>query len=51
MLQCMEIPAYKAPFTARQAASRKYPLQFLCELAYAILKDETGDLLEYHHLM
>jgi hypothetical protein len=26
MLQCMETPGYKAPFTARQAASRQYPL-------------------------
>jgi hypothetical protein len=51
MLHCMEIPGYKAPFTAKQAASRKYPLQFLCDLAYAVLDDETGDLLEYRHLM
>ena len=51
MLQCMEIPGYKAPFTPQQAASRKYPLQFLCDLAYAVLDDETGDLLEYRHLM
>jgi hypothetical protein len=51
MLQCMEIPGYKAPFTARQVASRKYPLQFLCDLAYAVLDNETGDLLEYCHLM
>jgi hypothetical protein len=51
MLQCMEIPGYKAPFTAKQAASRKYPLQFLCDLAYAVLDNETGDLLEYRHLM
>jgi hypothetical protein len=51
MLHCMEIPGYKAPFTARQAASRKYPLQFLCDLAYAVLDDKTGDLLEYCHLM
>ncbi len=51
MLQCMGIPGYNAPFTARQAASRKYPLQFLCNLAYAVLIDETGNLLEYHHLM
>ncbi len=51
MLQCMEIPGYKAPFTAKQAASRKYPLQFLCDLAYAVLDDKTGDLLEYRHLM
>ncbi len=42
---------YKAPFTAKQAASRKYPLQFLCDLVYAVLDDETGDLLKYHHLM
>ena len=33
MLQCMEIPGYKAPFTAQQAALRKYPLQFLCNVA------------------
>ena len=51
MLQCMEIPGYKAPFTPQQAASRKYPMQFLCDLAYAVLDDETGDLLEYCHLM
>ncbi len=51
MLQCMEIPGYKAPFSPQQAASRKYPLQFLCDLAYAVLDDETGDLLEYRHLM
>jgi hypothetical protein len=51
MLQRMEIPGYKAPFTAKQAASRKYLLQFLCDLAYAVLDDETGDLLEYRHLM
>ncbi len=51
MLQCMEIPGYKAPFTARQAALRKYPLQFLCNLAYAVLDNETGNLLKYRHLM
>ncbi len=51
MLQCMEIPGYKAPFTAKQAASRKYPLQILCDFGYAVLDDETGNLLEYHHLM
>jgi hypothetical protein len=47
----MEIPGYKAPFTVKQAASRKYPLQFLCDLAYAVLNDKTGNLLEYRHLM
>jgi hypothetical protein len=47
----MEIPGYKAPFTTRQAALRKYPLQFLCNLAYAVHDDETDNLLEYCHLM
>jgi len=42
MLQCLEIPGYKAPFSPQQAASRNYP---------AVLDDETGDLLEYRHLM
>ena len=27
------------------------PSQFLCDLAYAVLDNETGDLLEYRHLM
>jgi hypothetical protein len=49
MLQRMEIPGYKAPFTAQQAALRKYPLQFLCNLPYAVLDNETGGLLEYRH--
>jgi hypothetical protein len=47
MLQCMEIPGYMAPFAPRQAASKRYPLEFLCDLAYAILNDKTGDLLDY----
>jgi hypothetical protein len=51
MLQFMEIPGYTAPFTTCQAASRKYPLQFLCDLAYAVLDNEMGNLLEYWHLM
>ncbi len=51
MLHMMEITGYTAPFTARQAASRQYPLQFLCDFAYAVLDDDTGDLLEYCHLI
>jgi len=26
-------------------------MQFLCDLAYAVLDDKTGDLLEYRHHM
>jgi len=51
MLHMMEIPGYKAPFTPSQAAARKYPLQFLCDFAYAVLDDNTGELLEYQHLI
>jgi hypothetical protein len=47
----MEIPGYKASFTAKQVASRKYPLQFLCDFAYPVFDDKTGYLLEYCHLM
>jgi hypothetical protein len=36
-------------FASKQASSRKYPLQFLCDFAYWVLDDETGDLLEYRH--
>ena len=51
MLHMMEIPGYTAPFSPRQAASRTFPLQFLCDLAYAVLDDDTGNLLEYRHLI
>jgi hypothetical protein len=51
MLQCMDIPEYKAPITPQEAASRKYPLQFLCDLAFAVLENKTSNLCEYCHLM
>ncbi len=47
----MEVPGYKAPFTPAQAAVHKNPLQFLCDFAYTILDKDTGDLLEYRHLI
>ena len=50
-MKTSQIPGYKAPFRARQASSRQYPLQLLCNLAYSVLDDETGDLLDYQHLM
>jgi hypothetical protein len=51
MLHMIEIPGYTAPFTPAQASCCKYPLQFLCDFANAVLDDDTGDLLEYHHLI
>ena len=37
--------------TAQRAASRKYPMQFLCDLANAVLDGDTGEMLEYRHLI
>jgi hypothetical protein len=36
---------------AGQAAGRKYPLQLLCENTGAVLDANTGELLEYRHLI
>ena len=36
---------------ARQAASRTFPLQFLADFAAAVIDDDTGELLEYRHLI
>jgi hypothetical protein len=46
----MEVSGYTTPFSPQQAASRTFPLQFLCDLAYSVLDDNTGDLLDYRHL-
>jgi hypothetical protein len=51
MFCMMEVQGYTAPFTVAQAASCKYPLQFLCDFACAVLDIDTGDLLEYIHLI
>jgi hypothetical protein len=39
------------PVKLCQAARCNYHLQFLCDFAYAVLDNETGDLLEYRHLL
>jgi hypothetical protein len=47
LFHLMDTPGLPRPFTNQQAASRKYPLQFLCDFANAVLDDKTGNLLEY----
>ena len=37
--------------TAAQAARRKYPITFLCDFTGSVLDKETGELLEYSHLI
>ena len=53
LFHMMDTPSLVQPFTNKQAAARKYPLQlqFLCDFTNAVLDDETGDLLEYRHLL
>jgi hypothetical protein len=47
----MDTPGLPRLFTNQQAASHKYPLQFLCDFANAVLDDKTGNLLEHQHLL
>jgi hypothetical protein len=51
LFHMMDISGRTKPFSNQQAARRKYPLQFLCDFAYAVLDDKTGDLLKYRHLL
>ena len=44
IMAAMEITTTKV--NANSAASRKCPMQFLCELAGAVLDSETGEMLE-----
>ena len=49
MLQAMEVSTIQPQ--AGTLAARKYPLQLLCEMANAVLDTDTGELMEYRHLM
>jgi hypothetical protein len=51
LFHMMDIPGLTKPFSNQQAASRKYPLQFLCNFASVVLDNKTSDLLEYCHLL
>jgi hypothetical protein len=49
MLTVMEMA--KPTMNLRQLAARRFPLEFLCEFANAVMCDETGDMLEYRQLV
>jgi hypothetical protein len=51
ILHVLKQASKRTPFSSQQAASRRYPLQFLHDMFSAILEDKTGELLEYLHLM
>ena len=50
LLSCVQM-SKEVVIDPRAAASRKYPIQMLCDLAGAVLDEDTGDLLEYRHLV
>ena len=50
MLSCVQLSTSSLRIDPRNAASRQYPMELLCEMAGAVLDDVTGDLLEYRHL-
>ena len=47
----MDISGAAMEVTAQKAATRKYPMQFLCNLANAVLDGDTGEILEYRHFI
>jgi hypothetical protein len=40
-----------ASISPQQLAGIQFPMQFLCEVAGAVMDEETGDMLEYRHLI
>ena len=51
LLQMTDVSGNGSAITAKSAASRKFPMQFLCNYANAVLDGKTGELLEYRHLI
>ena len=47
----MEFPGITTTVNPQMAASRKYPIQFLCDYANAVIDNETGEIMEYRHLL
>jgi hypothetical protein len=51
LTQDVALQISKVKLNMKKVSGRQYPLKFLCDWASAVLDDETGDLLEYHHLL
>ena len=47
----MDISGVGFMLTPKSTASRKFPKNFFSEMAAAVLDGDTGELLEYRHLM
>ena len=51
MLSCCQMSRTSYQIDPRKSASRKHLLEMFCEMAGAVLNEETGDLLDYCNLI
>jgi hypothetical protein len=51
LYNAMEFPGITTTITAKNTASRKYAQQFITNWANAVIDKETGELMEYKHLL
>ena len=51
LMTVMDISGVSYKLTPKSTASRKFPKQFFTKMAAAILDGDTGELLEFRHLM
>ena len=47
----MEFPGITTNITARNTAARNYTKRFITDWANAVIDKETGELMEYKHLL
>ena len=47
----MEFPGITTNITARNTAARNYTKRFITNWANAVINKETGELMEYKHLL
>ena len=47
----LNISGTGAKLSSQDLAGRRFPIQFICEWANSVIDKETGELLEYRHLM
>jgi hypothetical protein len=51
LYNAMEFPGITTNITAKSTASRRYTQQFITDWANAVIDKETGELMEYKHLL
>jgi hypothetical protein len=51
LYNAMELPGITTNITAKGTASRRYTQQFITDWANAVINKETGELMEYRHLL